>query len=131
MPLLPVDDEPVPPADSGSPGLGDLEGFGARLPDRRESEDVRGEFMDGRTSFFCLEAGKISSRSTGTPSETRNSRLMRERIQSGGWRGGGATSCDHKEAERGVRKIGLSFEGGTMGEVSSSPPAVVGKRALR
>lgn len=114
-----------------SPGLGDLDGFGARLPDRRESVDVRGEFMDGRTSFFCLEAGKISSRSTGTPSETRKSRLMRERIQSGGWRGGGATSCDHKEAERGVRKMGLSLEGGTMGEVSSSPPAVVRKRALR
>lgn len=119
------------PALSASPGLGDFDVFGARLPDLRESVEVRGEFMDGRTSFFCLEAGRISSRSTGTPRETRKSRLIRERIQSGGCRGGGATSCDHKEAERGVRKMGLSLEGGTMGEVSSSPPAVVGKRALR
>jgi hypothetical protein len=62
----------------------------------RESEEVRGEvverFMEGRISFFCLEAGRISSRSTGTPRETRKSRRIRERIQSGGWRGGGATS---------------------------------------
>lgn len=65
----------------------------------RESDDVRREPVevarcrDGRTSFFCLDdAGRISSRSTGTPSETRKRRLIRERIQSGGCKGGGATS---------------------------------------
>ena len=57
-------------------------------------------------SFFCFEAGRISSRSTGTPSETKNSRRMRERTQFGGCRGGGATSCDHSDRLRSVRKIG-------------------------
>jgi len=85
-------------------------------------------WRDGRTSFFCLEAGRISSRSTGTPSETKNSRLIRDRIQSGGWRGGGATSCDQSEALRGVRNTGLSLgTEGSKGGVSSSG----GKRALR
>lgn len=53
---------------------------------------------------------------------------MRERIQSGGWSGGGATSCDQREALRGVRKIGFSDleTGGGAGGVSSE-----GKRALR
>lgn len=68
----------------------------------RPSDEGRGDLspgmlMDGRISFFCFEAGKISSRSTGTPSETRNSRLILERTQSGGWSGGGATSCVHSE----------------------------------
>lgn len=80
LPLPP----PLLPPPSAPPDAGDLIFVGARDPDRRESDDVRGEFIEGRTSFFCLDAGKISSRSTGTPSETRNSRLMRERIQSGG-----------------------------------------------
>lgn len=84
------------------------------LDTERESEDVRGEpdvvtCNDGSTSFFCLEAGRISSRSTGTPRETRNRRRMRERIQSGGANGGGATNCDHKDALRGVRKMGFSL----------------------
>lgn len=48
--------------------------------------------VEGRTSFFCLEAGRISSRSTGTPRDTRKRRRMRERFQSGGWSGGEATS---------------------------------------
>lgn len=61
--------------------------------------------VDGRMSFFCLEAGSISSRSTGTPSETKKSRRMRERTQLGGCKGGGATSCDHRERLRSVRKI--------------------------
>jgi hypothetical protein len=67
-------------------------------PAARESVEVRGDeddlerLIDGRMSFFCLEAGRISSRSTGTPRETRKRRRMRERIQLGGWRGGGATS---------------------------------------
>lgn len=64
--------------------------------------------MDGRMSFFCFEAGRISSRSTGTPRETRKSLRMRDRIQFAGWRGGGATSCDQSEALRGVRKMGFS-----------------------
>lgn len=48
----------------------------------------------GRMSFFCLLAGRISSRSTGTPKETRKRRRMRERSQLGGWRGGGAESWE-------------------------------------
>lgn len=53
----------------------------------RESVDVRGEpevglrCIDGRISFFCLDAGRISSRSTGTPRETRKRRRIRDRIQ--------------------------------------------------
>lgn len=35
----------------------------------------------GRTSFFCFEAGRISSRSTGTPSETRKRRRIRDLTQ--------------------------------------------------
>lgn len=50
---------------------------------RRDPDELTGR-SEGRTSFFCLEAGRISSRSTGTPSETRKSRRMRDRIQSGG-----------------------------------------------
>lgn len=72
----------------------------------------------GRISFFCLLAGRISSRSTGTPRETRKRRRMRERIQLGGCKGGGATSWDQREAERSVR-IGLAWEKAMMevGEV--------------
>ena len=72
----------------------------------RESVDVRGDpedglrCIDGRISFFCLDAGRISSRSTGTPSETKKSRRIRDRIQFGGWSGGGAMSCDQSEALR-------------------------------
>jgi len=90
----------------------------------RESEELRGDpdagfrFMDGRMSFFCFEAGRISSRSTGTPRDTRNSRLILERIQLGGCKGGGATNCDHSEALRGVRKIGFSAE--TTGSIDLS-----------
>ena len=35
----------------------------------------------GRTSFFCFEAGRISSRSTGTPRETRKRRRIRDLTQ--------------------------------------------------
>jgi len=79
----------------------------------RESVELRGEpeggfkFMDGRISFFCLEAGRISSKSTGTPRETRKRRRIRERIQFGGCKGGGATSCVQSEALRGVRNMGF------------------------
>ena len=64
-----------------------------------------GMWIDGKTSFFCLDAGRISSRSTGTPSDTKNNRRMRERTQSGGCRGGGATSCDHSDSLRSERNI--------------------------
>src|SRR5690606_10554109 len=47
-------------------------------------DETRRRCSEGRTSFFCLdEAGRISSRSMGTPRETRKRRRMRERIQSG------------------------------------------------
>ncbi len=69
-------------------------------------------------SFFCLEAGRISSRSTGTPRETRKRRRIRERIQFGGCRGGGATSWDQREALRGVRNMGFSAVRGGRTEVS-------------
>jgi len=75
-------------------------------------------FMDGRISFFCFDAGRISSRSTGTPSETRNKRRIRDRIQFGGWRGGGATSCDQRDALRGVKNIEFSPEIGGRTDVS-------------
>jgi hypothetical protein len=86
--------------------------------------ELRGEpeggfkFMEGRISFFCLDAGRISSRSTGTPSETRNRRRIRERIQFGGWRGGGATSWDQSEALLGVWNMGFSAVRGGRTEVS-------------
>ena len=62
-------------------------------------------------SFFCLEAGRISSRSTGTPSDTRNRRLMRLLTQFGGARGGGATSCCHKERLRSDKKMEVWSDG--------------------
>jgi len=76
----------------------------------RASEEGRGDLslcmcMDGKMSFFCFEAGRISSRSTGTPSETRKRRRMRERTQSGGCNGGGATSCVHRDLLRSVEKM--------------------------
>ena len=71
-------------------------------------------------SFFCFDAGKISSRSTGTPRETRKRRRMRDRTQFGGCNGGGATSCDQSERLRSVRNIELDFDGngGTAGYAS-------------
>ena len=83
-------------------------------------------------SFFCLEAGRISSRSTGTPRETRKRRRMRERTQFGGWSGGGATSCAQREAERGVRKMGFDVsEGVGVGWVACCASFVEGKRASK
>lgn len=87
---------------------------------RSEPFDVI-RWRDGRISFFCFDAGRISSRSTGTPRDTRKSLLMRERIQSGGCKGGGAANCDHKDALLGLKNIGLSFGGeGRGGTVSTS-----------
>ena len=79
---------------------------------RRDKEvDVRGDIgVEGRISFFCLEAGKISSRSMGTPRDMRKRRRIRERIQLGGWSGGGATSWDQREALREVRNVGAAEE---------------------
>jgi len=99
----------------------------------RESVEFLGEpeaglrFMDGRMSFFCLDAGRISSRSTGTPSETRNSLLIRDRIQFGGCSGGGATSCDQRDALLGVKNMEFSTESGGKTEVSIESG---GKRAF-
>ena len=62
-----------------------------RCPSTGEGEPLR-RCIDGRMSFFCFEAGRISSRSTGTPNDTRNNRRMRDRTQFGGCSGGGATS---------------------------------------
>ncbi len=59
-------------------------------PFGRTSDDGRGDWesarrcMEGRISFFCLLAGRISSKSTGTPRETRKRRRIRERTQFGG-----------------------------------------------
>ena len=75
-----------------------------RLPCDLERE-LLCNWVDGKTSFFCLEAGNISSRSTGTPRDTRNNRRIRERTQLGGCKGGGATSWDQSERLRSVRKI--------------------------
>jgi hypothetical protein len=87
----------------------------------RPSDEGRGDFspgmwIDGKMSFFCFEAGRISSRSTGTPRETRKRRRIRERTQSGGCNGGGATSCVHNDLLRSVRNI----------ERASSADAILG-----
>lgn len=71
--------------------------------------------IEGRMSFFCLDAGRISSRSTGTPRETRKSRRMRDLTQFCGWRGGGATSCDHRERLRSVLKMAEASGMGSTG----------------
>lgn len=60
--------------------------------------------MFGRTSRFCFEGGRISSKSTGTPSETRNRRRMRLRVQLGGCMGGGETSCCQRDRDLSERK---------------------------
>lgn len=84
----------------------------------------------GRTSFFCLEAGRISSRSTGTPRETRKRRRIRDLTQFCGWRGGEATSWDQRERERSVWKMALSFWIGSTGG-REGVSLVVGKRRSR
>lgn len=73
------------------------------------------KFMDGNTSFFCFEAGRISSRSTGTPRETRNRRRIRDFVQLGGCSGGGATSCDQSDNDRSVLNTAEEFEKGSTG----------------
>ena len=48
-----------------------------------ERESLR-RCTEGSMSFFCFDAGRISSRSTGTPKDTRKSRRILERTQFGG-----------------------------------------------
>jgi hypothetical protein len=89
----------------------------------RPSEEGRGDlspgiWIEGRMSFFCFEAGRISSRSTGTPRDTRKSRRMRERTQSGGCSGGGATSCVHNDLLRLVRNIDCASSDADMPGIS-------------
>lgn len=77
--------------------------------------------IEGSISFFCFDAGNISSRSTGTPRDTRNRRRIRDLTQFGGCNGGGATNCDHKESERSLLKMavesGIGSNGGKEGTV--------------
>ena len=81
--------------------------MGGNLPDN-VAMGVSG-FVEGRTSFFFFpEAGRISSRLTGMPRETRKRRRIRDRFQSGGLRGTGAASWFHKD-------IALSLLSGSMG----------------
>ncbi len=109
----------------------------AREPLGRPSDDGRGEreslwrCVEGRTNFFCLLAGRISSRSTGTPRDTRNRRRMRERTQFGGCKGGGATSCDQSERLRSVRKTDVLSEMFFAGWGSKLSCDVRGKRSSR
>lgn len=77
--------------------------------------------MEGNISFFCFDAGNISSRSTGTPRDTRNRRRIRDFTQFGGCSGGGATNCDHRDSERSLLKMavesGIGSNGGKEGTV--------------
>src|ERR1700730_15589602 len=81
--------------------------MGGGLPDNVD-RGVSG-FVDGRTSFFFLpEAGRISSKLTGMPRETRKRRRIRDRFQSGGLRGTGSASWVHSD-------IALSLFSGSIG----------------
>lgn len=95
--------------------------------------DARGEarFMFGSTRRFCLEGGRISSRSTGTPSETRKRRRILLRVQLGGCMGGGWTSCCHKERERSERKGELFDMSSGCADVFGGEEVVFGKMRSR
>jgi len=89
---------------------------GAGFPES-EGAAVSGLVL-GRTSFFFFpEAGRISSRFTGMPSETRKSRRIRERFQSGGFSGPGAASWFHCDIARSLssRSVGTEGSGGGRG----------------
>ena len=103
-PCFPASAEPL------RPGLRDE--FEGLLRWNGRDDGCEGTFVEGRTSFFCFDAGRISSRSTGTPRETRKRRRMRERFQSGGWRGGGATSWFQRDSLGGVSMVGNVWGGG-------------------
>lgn len=81
-------------------------------------------------SFFCFDAGNISSKSTGTPRETRNKRRIRDLTQFGGCSGGGATNCDHKESERSLLKMAAESGMGSKGG-KDEIACVSGKRVSR
>ena len=83
----------------------------AMEPFRRSLRFDESAEVNGRTSFFCFDAGRISSRSTGTPRDTKKSRLIRDRVQLGGCKGGGSTSCVQSDKERSVRKTELESFG--------------------
>lgn len=86
--------------------------------------------MLGKSRRFCLLGGRISSKSTGTPRETRKRRRMRLRVQLGGCMGGGETNCCQRERERSERK-GDVFDGSTGGRSLSGVRGwELGKRAL-
>ena len=85
--------------------------------------EAEGRLMFGRTNLFCLLGGRISSKSTGTPSETRNKRRIRDRVQLGGCIGGGETSCCHSESDRSDRNgevLDGSMGGISFGDVSGT-----------
>lgn len=82
---------------------------------KEEEGELPSRFIEGRTSFFCFEAGRISSRSTGTPRETRKTRRMRDFVQLAGWSGGGETSWDQSERERPVMNKAEESGKGSMG----------------
>ena len=108
----------------------DLLSFSIEPRGREASEEAAlSTFMEGSMSFFCFEAGRISSRSTGTPSETRKRRRMRDFIQLGGCRGGGATSWDQRLRERSFGKT--ECESGTRGRSSLLISESAGKRKSR
>lgn len=94
--------------------------------------DDGSKLISGSISFFCLEGGNISSKSTGTPRLTRKSRLIRDWVQLGGWSGGGVTSCFQRERERSEGKIGdESGIGSCCGNDSSISRVDVGNMASR
>jgi hypothetical protein len=76
---------------------------GLSLSDLR---DEGSRLISGRTSFFCFEGGRISSRSTGTPRLMRKRRRIRDWVQLAGWRGGGVINCFQRDKDRSEGKIG-------------------------
>lgn len=89
---------------------------------------VEERLMLGRTRRFCFEGGKISSRSTGTPRETRNSRRIRLRVQFGGAMGGGCRSCCHSDRERSERNAEPGVSDGVFGSGTVSESGNIASR---
>lgn len=88
--------------------------------------------MSGSTSFFCFEGGNISSRSTGTPRLTKKSRLIRDWVQLGGCKGGGVTSCFHKDRDLSEGNIGDALSiGGGAGKLACASSVLEGNMASR
>jgi hypothetical protein len=72
--------------------------------------DVEVRLIFGRMRRFCFEGGRISSRSTGTPRDTRKSRRILLRVQLGGCIGGGCTNCCQRDSDRSDRNAELLDE---------------------